>query len=123
MWDAVGRGIPRFAAFRRIASRKLARNRGSGSSNPLPSHTAERPPVSLAAAAVQARRGPARPEGAIEISRTSATDRSFLNCEPGVRVTPGAPILRMLTRLLFHVRRPAAVTCLVGADEWGLIGP
>src|SRR5213080_71073 len=93
MWDAVGRGIPRFAAFRRIASRKLARNRGSGSSNPLPSHTAERPPVSLAAAAVQARRGPARPEGAIEISRTSATDRSFLNCVPGVRVTPGAPPL------------------------------
>src|SRR5205807_3296007 len=45
-----------------------------------PSHTAERPPVSLAAAAVQARRGPARPEGAFEISRTSTTDRSFLNC-------------------------------------------
>src|SRR5213594_550172 len=81
MWDAVGRGIPRFAAFRRIASRKLARNRGSGSSNPLPSHTAERPSVSLTAAVVQARRGPARPEGAIEISRTSTTDRSFLNCQ------------------------------------------
>src|SRR5947199_4390464 len=91
MWDAVGRGLPRFAAFRRIASRKLARNRESGSSNPLPSHTAERPPVSLAAAAVQARRGPARPEGAVEISRTSETASGFLNCVPGVRVTPGAP--------------------------------
>jgi hypothetical protein len=36
-WDAVGRGLPRFAAFRRIASRKFSRNRGSGSLNPKPS--------------------------------------------------------------------------------------
>src|SRR3989442_11181789 len=57
-----------------------------------PSHTAERPPVSLAAAAVQARGGPARPEGAIGISRNSETASGFLKCESGVRVTPGRPI-------------------------------
>src|SRR3989449_11265084 len=45
----------------------------------------ERPRVSLAAAAVQARRGPARPEGAVEISRTWETASGFLNCVPGVR--------------------------------------
>jgi hypothetical protein len=36
-WDAVGRGLPRFAAFRTMASRKFSRNLGSRSTNPLPS--------------------------------------------------------------------------------------
>src|SRR5207248_8954356 len=38
-WDAVGRGRPRFAAFRTIASRKFSRNLMSRSMNPLPSTT------------------------------------------------------------------------------------
>ncbi len=66
---------------------------------------AERPQVSLAAAAVQARRGPARPEAAVEISRTSETARSFLNCESGVRVTPGAPISRVVNDHSSELRR------------------
>src|SRR2546430_1642518 len=87
-----------------------------------PSHTAERPRVSLSAAAVQARPGPARPEGAIEISRTSGTARGFLNCVPGVRVTPGAPISRILTRLTFHLHLtlPAVQT---GASNLGRARP
>src|SRR5437773_9911713 len=74
--------------------------------------TAERPSVSLAAAAVQARRGPARPEAAVEVSRTSTTDRSFLNCESGVRVTPGAPILRIVSDHSSGLRRSCGGTCL-----------
>ena len=73
--------------------------------------TAERPRVSLPAAAVQARRGPARPESAIEISRTAATANGFLNCVPGVRVTPGALILRLLRceiRPSLHASRAGA---------------
>src|SRR5207247_4459316 len=73
--------------------------------------TAERPSVSLAAAAVQARRGPARPEAAVEVSRTSTTDRSFLNCESGVRVTPGAPILRIVSDHSSGLRRSCGGTC------------
>src|SRR6059036_1442391 len=111
MWDAVGRGLPRFAAFRRIASRKLARNRGSGSSNPLPSHTAERPPVSLAAAAVQARRGPARPEGAVEISRTSETASGFLNCQRVFESPRGHQFPEYLRVFRFTCGGPAGVEC------------
>src|SRR2546430_17287179 len=70
-----------------------------------PSHTAERAPVSLSAAAVQARPGPARPEGAIEISRTSGTANGFLNCVPGVRGTPGAPISRVISDHPSELRR------------------
>jgi len=71
----------------------------------------ERPRVSLAAAAVQARRGPARPEGAVEISRTSETASGFLNCESGVRVTPGAPILRGVSDHPSELRRSCGGTC------------
>src|SRR6266480_4089366 len=81
-----------------------------------PSHTAERPPVSLSAAAVQARPGPARPEGALEISRTSGTASGFLNCVPGVRVTPGAPISRRLTRLTSQPRPTLPSVNVYGAD-------
>src|SRR5439155_18518838 len=54
---------------------------GGTRSNRLPLRTAEGPRVSLAAGAVQARRGPARPEGAVEISRTAETASGFLNCQ------------------------------------------
>src|SRR5881392_1150862 len=88
--------------------------------------TAERPRVSLPAAAVQARRGLARPESAIEISRTSATANGFLNCVPGVRVTPGAPISRTVSDHSSELRRscggteldtraPAGSTCSLAA--------
>ena len=69
-------------------------------------------PVSLSAAAVQARPGPARPEAAVEISRTSSTARSFLNCVPGVRVTPGAPISRVISDHPSELRRSCGGTCL-----------
>lgn len=36
-WDVLGRGLPCLPAFCRIASRKSLENRGSGSTNPLPS--------------------------------------------------------------------------------------
>src|SRR5436853_84186 len=72
-----------------LGRRAVCLEMGGTRSNRLPLRTAEGPRVSLAAGAVQARPGPARPAGAVEISRTSATASGFLNCESGVRVTPG----------------------------------
>ena len=85
------------AVWRREFSAKYAENRAGEAMNPLPLPVAESPRVSLAAAAVQARRGPARPEPGIEISGTSETESSFLNC-PRVFESPrGHQLLQELT--------------------------
>jgi hypothetical protein len=63
---------PSSAVWRREFSAKYAENRAGEAMNPLPLPVAESPRVSLAAAAVQARRGPARPEPGEQLPKLRA---------------------------------------------------